>query len=49
MYWLEPAECDFLKTYLCCIFAVSADENDPQAELGRLTQLQHLQQVSLAS
>jgi hypothetical protein len=44
MYWFEPSEVDFLKSYLCCIFVISADDANPLGELNRLTQLQHLQQ-----
>lgn len=44
-YWLEPAEHDFLRKYLCCIFIVSCDDDDPLEELNRLQYQQHIQQV----
>jgi hypothetical protein len=44
MYWFEPSEVDFLKSYLCCMFVISAEDANPLGELNRLTQLQHLQQ-----
>jgi len=43
-YWLEPAENDFFKSYLCCVFVVSAEEEDPMGELARLIQKQNTQQ-----
>uniref|UniRef100_A0A914Z0P1 Uncharacterized protein n=1 Tax=Panagrolaimus superbus TaxID=310955 RepID=A0A914Z0P1_9BILA len=43
-YWFEPSDIDFLKTYLCCIFVISADEEDPVGELTKLIQQQHTQQ-----
>ncbi|KAI6226015.1 hypothetical protein M3Y95_00757600 [Aphelenchoides besseyi] len=45
-YWLEPAEHDFLASYICCVFVVSADDPDPVGELNRLTQQQNYQQHS---
>uniref|UniRef100_A0A7E4V638 Trafficking protein particle complex subunit 8 n=1 Tax=Panagrellus redivivus TaxID=6233 RepID=A0A7E4V638_PANRE len=43
-YWLEPAENDFLKTYLACLFVVSAEEEDPLSSLAKLVQQQNHQQ-----
>ncbi|KAE9548274.1 hypothetical protein FO519_008509, partial [Halicephalobus sp. NKZ332] len=43
-YWLEPTEHDFFKSYLCCIFVVSAEEEDLMGELARLVQKQNTQQ-----
>jgi hypothetical protein len=43
-YWFEPSDIDFLKTYLSCIFVISADEEDPIGELTKLIQQQHTQQ-----
>uniref|UniRef100_A0A915DYI6 Transposase n=1 Tax=Ditylenchus dipsaci TaxID=166011 RepID=A0A915DYI6_9BILA len=44
LYWFEPADHDFLRTYLCCIFVVSTADEDPMEELNRLQYQQHLQQ-----
>jgi hypothetical protein len=43
-YWFEPSDIDFFKTYLSCIFVISADEEDPIGELTKLIQQQHTQQ-----
>lgn len=45
LYWLEPAEHDFLRKYICCIFVVSMNDQDPIEELNRLQYQQYLQQV----
>jgi hypothetical protein len=44
VYWFEPSDIDFLKTYISCIFVISADEEDPIGELTKLIQQQHTQQ-----
>ncbi|KAI1731495.1 ER-Golgi trafficking TRAPP I complex 85 kDa subunit domain-containing protein [Ditylenchus destructor] len=44
LYWFEPAEHDYLRAYLCCIFVVSTSDIDPMEELNRLQYQQHLQQ-----
>ncbi|EJW87649.1 hypothetical protein WUBG_01437 [Wuchereria bancrofti] len=43
--WSEPAEHEFLRTYLGCIFVVSTDDEDPVEELSKLIDIQHQQQV----
>lgn len=45
-YWQEPGEHEFLKTYMACIFAVSAHENNPLEELDNLITQQRQQQHS---
>uniref|UniRef100_A0A915PJT5 Trafficking protein particle complex subunit 8 n=1 Tax=Setaria digitata TaxID=48799 RepID=A0A915PJT5_9BILA len=42
--WSEPAEHEFLRTYLGCVFVVSTDDEDPVRELSRLIDVQHQQQ-----
>uniref|UniRef100_A0AAF5Q0J7 Trafficking protein particle complex subunit 11 domain-containing protein n=1 Tax=Wuchereria bancrofti TaxID=6293 RepID=A0AAF5Q0J7_WUCBA len=42
--WSEPAEHEFLRTYLGCIFVVSTDDEDPVEELSKLIDIQHQQQ-----
>uniref|UniRef100_A0A0R3S1Y1 Trafficking protein particle complex subunit 8 n=1 Tax=Elaeophora elaphi TaxID=1147741 RepID=A0A0R3S1Y1_9BILA len=42
--WSEPAEHEFLRTYLGCVFVVSTDDEDPVRELSRLIDIQHQQQ-----
>ncbi|VDN88050.1 unnamed protein product [Brugia pahangi] len=40
-----PAEHEFLRTYLGCLFVVSTDDEDPVEELSKLINIQHQQQV----
>ncbi|MCP9261097.1 hypothetical protein DINM_004186 [Dirofilaria immitis] len=42
--WSEPAEHEFLRTYLGCLFVVSTDDEDPVEELSKLIDIQHQQQ-----
>ncbi|TKR92779.1 hypothetical protein L596_007359 [Steinernema carpocapsae] len=42
--WFESTNHEFLKTYLCSMFVVSAHEANPMGELTRLVQLQYAQQ-----
>ncbi|KAI6182595.1 Trafficking protein particle complex subunit 8 [Aphelenchoides bicaudatus] len=43
-YWLEDATHDFLKSYVCCVFAVSTADADPINTLSNLIQQQNYQQ-----
>ncbi|CAD5207172.1 unnamed protein product [Bursaphelenchus okinawaensis] len=42
--WFEPAEHDFLKAHLACIFVISAEDQNPLGELENLVNQQNLQQ-----
>uniref|UniRef100_A0A1I7ZCP8 Trafficking protein particle complex subunit 8 n=1 Tax=Steinernema glaseri TaxID=37863 RepID=A0A1I7ZCP8_9BILA len=42
--WFESGKHEFLKSYLCSMFVVSAHEPNPLGELSRLVQLQYAQQ-----
>ncbi|VDK70753.1 unnamed protein product [Onchocerca ochengi] len=42
--WSEPAEHEFLRTYLGCLFVVSIDDENPIEELSKLIDIQHQQQ-----
>jgi hypothetical protein len=44
-YWQEPSSHDFLKSYICCMFVVSASDSDPIATLSNLIHQQNQQQV----
>ncbi|VDN35985.1 unnamed protein product [Gongylonema pulchrum] len=43
--WSEPAEHEFLRTYIGCLFVVSSDDDDPEQQLAKLIALQHEQQI----
>uniref|UniRef100_A0A0K0G2K8 Trafficking protein particle complex subunit 8 (inferred by orthology to a human protein) n=1 Tax=Strongyloides venezuelensis TaxID=75913 RepID=A0A0K0G2K8_STRVS len=45
-YWQEPGEHEFLGSYISCIFAISAHENNPLEELDNLITQQRQQQHS---
>ncbi|CAJ0584181.1 unnamed protein product, partial [Mesorhabditis spiculigera] len=42
--FVEPCEYETFRTYLACVFVVSAAEDQPMGELSKLIQLQHTQQ-----
>ncbi|CAG9538479.1 unnamed protein product [Cercopithifilaria johnstoni] len=42
--WSEPAEHEYLRTYLGCVFVVSTEDEDPVEELSRLIDIQYQQQ-----
>ncbi|CAD5210567.1 unnamed protein product [Bursaphelenchus xylophilus] len=47
--WFEPAEHDFLKAYLACIFVVSSEDSNALVELDHMVNQQNLQQQGLDS
>ncbi|VDP26815.1 unnamed protein product, partial [Onchocerca flexuosa] len=47
--WSEPAEHEFLRTYLGCLFVVSIDDENPIEELSKLIDIQHQQQSICSS
>jgi hypothetical protein len=44
-HWQEPAEHEYLRAYLACIFVASTMDGDPLKELADLEVQQHREQV----